>query len=66
MVSKRNGLTTQISGDVRGKARWEASHKSLISFVDEPVLIPQGIGIRDTHADVIIRLEDLLSRFQHP
>src|SRR5215510_8565428 len=66
MVSERNGLTTQIGSDVRGKAGWEAPHKSLISFVDEPVLIPQSIRIRDTHADVIVRLEDLLSRFQHP
>src|SRR5690349_13865447 len=28
MIRERNGLTTQVGGDVRGQARWQASHKS--------------------------------------
>src|SRR5262249_17396563 len=38
IISERNGLATQISGDVWSKARWQALHKSLISFVDQPIL----------------------------
>ena len=65
MLGERNGLGLQEGGDVRGEARWEAADKGLIGFIDESVLIPQGIGIGNTHANVVVRLEDLLSRGQH-
>ena len=60
VVLDGNRLGLEPLPELGRECRRQALQERLVGLVDEPALIPEGVRVRDAHANVFVGLEDLL------
>ena len=66
LIVQRDRLPRQERGDAGREVRRQAPHELLVRLVREAVLVAEHVGVGDSHADVLVRLDDAVGDFPHP